>query len=366
MHSSQRYPIPETRLPFINAEIAQLNIKSEPFLVSSAWAGCLAFWNPQTEEHFLRQLPQSIPGAYMLKTGPDGALYLGCGNGDLLRFNGDDNDFEILVKGHMRGLCWGGAVTERHAFWNAHYGDCDGSVAVYDLKTGKVVHTFAPLDTQTPTGLYGHQTAVMPDGKILWHLDVPHARMVVIDPGKMTRVSLERSWLDSSKATRSALLNDRQLAVFTADAAYRVSYPDFEVTENLKAPDSCLAGGRKCPVVISGHLYCVAADNGDLWQMNLDTGVWRRLIDRWAGEEPVILGKWHNRDVCALTVSGKALLYEPDSDRSSTLDLEATGKLRAHALCAVPEKQLIIGAPFINQRFWTIDMRTGRCETSRG
>ena len=34
--------------------------------------------------------------------------------------------------------------------------------------------------------------------------------------------------------------------------------------------------------------------------------------------------------------------------------------MSAHAFCAVPEAGLIVGAPFINQRFWTIDLATGK------
>src|SRR5881394_3717697 len=92
IESRRTFQVPPTRLPFVNGEIAQINFKGQPHLVSAVWGGpdpggSIYFWNTLTGSHEMRRLPNRIPGAYMVKRGPDDKLYLGCGNGDLLRYD---------------------------------------------------------------------------------------------------------------------------------------------------------------------------------------------------------------------------------------------------------------------------------------
>ena len=91
MATMKRYPIPHSRLPFINAEVARAWFLGDIHLVSSVWGGSsggrIYFWNPDTGSRGMRELPEGIPGAYMLRTAADGCLYLGCGNGDLIRYD---------------------------------------------------------------------------------------------------------------------------------------------------------------------------------------------------------------------------------------------------------------------------------------
>ena len=61
-------------------------------------------------------------------------------------------------------------------------------------------------------------------------------------------------------------------------------------------------------------------------------------------------------------MTGKALAWDVQSGTRTEMQLENGGLLDAHAMCAVPERDLIVGAPFINSRFWTIDMTTGKGE----
>jgi hypothetical protein len=359
----RRYPVPETRMPFVNAEIAQVDVQGTPHLVSSVWGGHdngrLYFWNPETGAHFMRRLPSPIPGAYMLKTGADGGLYLGCGNGDLVRYDGSRDTFETLVTGHMRGITWGGAVTARHVLWNAFHGDCNGSVAVYDLLERRVVKTFAPLDNHQPHSLYGHHTSVTPDGKILWRFQVPAARLIIIDPATMTSHGIERPWLDSAGASSTVFVDADRLLVFTSTGCYLVRYPEFEIITRISMPPACDANAHSNPVRARSGVYITDNRNLDLWRIDTASLACTAVASAWTQGEPVIQGVWQNRDICAVTRSGNTVRFEPGTGQVSTLDLEATGILPAHAFCAVPERGRIAGAPFINQRFWTMDLNSG-------
>ena len=86
-----KYQIPPTRLPFVNGQIAQLRIRDTDFLVSAIWGGKMGgklyFWNPETHQHFMRELPAGAPGAYFLESAQDGRLYIGDGRGDLHRYD---------------------------------------------------------------------------------------------------------------------------------------------------------------------------------------------------------------------------------------------------------------------------------------
>ncbi|GEM_PF-4561292 len=110
----RRYRIPDSRLPFINAEVTEARLQGQPCLVSSVVGGApggrLYFWNPDTGSHDFRRLPKGVSSAYMIKTASDGRLYLGCGpGGDLLRYDPASDRVETLVTGELKGITWGAA-----------------------------------------------------------------------------------------------------------------------------------------------------------------------------------------------------------------------------------------------------------------
>ncbi len=112
------YPIPDTRMPFVNAEFAVLERNGRICLAATVWAGKgfgrIFFIDPWTGKSEMRPLPCDEPGAYMLQTGPDGRLYIGSGTGNLYRYDPAKDAFETLVTGQMSSITWGGCVTERH------------------------------------------------------------------------------------------------------------------------------------------------------------------------------------------------------------------------------------------------------------
>ncbi len=366
MSTRVRYLIPDTRLPFVNTEIAKVDIKGTPYLVSSIWGGGqggrIYFWNPDTKDHFMRELPDPIPGAYMLKTGPDGLLYLGCGNGDLIRYSGQNDRFETLVSGELEGLCWGGVVTDQYALWNASKDGQCGSVGVYDWRADQLEHVLVPLDTRTPPGLYGHNAFEAPDGRIIWNMNVPEARVLVLDLNALQVQSLDEPWLDGNTSSSAVFVDDRTLAIFvgtgyTTSAAYVLSYPDLQIIKELESTDRG-AGPHDYPVASRGAIYRLSSATGDLHRYDLALGKCECLIRDWTGCS-AYLHFWKETELCAVNVIGETFRYNTETGETDFLDLDATGFLPAHTLCAVPERNVIVGAPFINQRFWTIDMATG-------
>ena len=110
MNSIRRYTIPDSRLPFVNAEVERTTFQGQPHLVSSivggGAGGRLYFWNPDTGSKGMRHLPEGVPGVYMLRTAADDCLYLGCGNGDLVRYDPAADAFETLVAGELKSITW--------------------------------------------------------------------------------------------------------------------------------------------------------------------------------------------------------------------------------------------------------------------
>ena len=360
MANMKRYQIPESRLPFVNAEIEKSTFGGSPHLVSSIWGGSgggrLYFWNPDTGSHVMRKLPEGIPGAYMLRTGPDGKLYLGCGNGDLIRYNPEADGYEALVSGELSSITWGGCVTDRYAVWAAS----PGHVGVYDVLEDRLVNVFRPIDTEQPAALYGHRGITTPDGKVLLAIDVPRARFVVLDPETMMAVSHTPENIVGVGSTGDATFLDEQtLAAFVAGELHLMSYPEFKLLERVALPPGEGGlGGKAC--VVDGRFYAYRARNGELYRLDREAHAWELVVDGWADGDTAILHPWGEKDICAVTVTGMAHRLNVDTLKADVLDLESTGPMQAHALCAVPEANLIVGAPFINQRFWTIDTDTGQ------
>lgn len=361
---TRRFAVPDTRLPFVNAEIAQVEFQGRPALVSSIWCaagGRLYFWNPDTGEHAVRRLPDGIAGAYTLRAGPDGRLYLGCGDGRLVRYNPRRDDFDTLVAGEMAGISWGGAVVGSRVFWNATARDTLGSVGVYDVERGAMLKIFAPADSFRPNALYGHCAVNTPDGRIAWVFNVPQARLIVIDPETLTARSVVPPGLENCAWSGCAFLDDRRLVLSAMRPAGTemlvLSWPDLR--ELARAPVASATHHLfKGALRVDGGLYYLGGT--DL--MRLDAATLRQecVAADWTGGEPATFGAWNGRQPCAVTTPGVALRYDPTTDRTDRLDLEPMGPMTVHALCAAPKSGLILGAPFINQRFWSISLATGK------
>ncbi|MDE2999389.1 MAG: hypothetical protein OXU79_09980 [Gemmatimonadota bacterium] len=358
MASVRRYPIPHSRLPFINAEVAQVSFQGADHLVSSIWGGSsggrIYFWNPDSGSKGFRVLPDGIPGAYMLRTAADGCLYLGCGNGDLIRYDPFADRFEILVAGELKSITWGGCVTDRYAVWEASPGD----VGVYDWRESRLVKVFRPVDTEYPTALYGHNVVEAPDGRVLLAIDVPQARFVMLNLDTMTAESHTPDGIRGEGSTSDAFFWDNDtLGVFVRGELHFLAYPGFELKRRIPRTGHERLGGKAC--VVDGRLYAYSAVDDALYVLNRKAEEWEVAAPEWSDGGPATLHPWGAADVCGVTISGVALRYDTRTGQTDRMDLESTGPMSAHALCPVPERGLIFGAPFINQRFWVVDMETG-------
>ncbi len=244
-------------------------------------------------------------------------------------------------------------MTDRYAIWTAS----PGHVGVYDWREERLVKVFRPIDADRPEALYGHRVLETPDGKVLLAMDVPQARLVLLDPKTMAATSHTPSVLAGRTGTRdAAFLDPHTLALVAGDDLHLLSYPGFEPSSRIAAPQG-VKGLRAC--FADGVLYAIARPDGGLYRLNRVSRSWELIRKAWIGGDTFTPGVWAGRDICAVTVDGVAHRFNPRTGQSDQLDLQATGPMAAHALCAVPEVGLIIGAPFINQRFWTIHLDTG-------
>jgi hypothetical protein len=358
--------IPATRLPFVNAEIAQVSLQGSPHLVSSVWAGSLGgriyFWNPQTGHKLERELPHKIPGCYMLRTGPDGLLYLGCGDGSLLSYNGQTDSFEILSRGELDGISWGGEVVGRKVFWNASYKGKPGAVACYDLDQKKTVKIFAPVDPDANPAHYGHGAAATPDGRVIWGMNVPQARLAIFDPGSLSHEVITPDWLVGYSWVWVNFIDNRHLVVNATENYHGgkqllLHWPSLKIVREMPAmpePSHVYTRAR----VVAGVMYQLDAETGDLWGIEPLAGQWQRYETEMIPGGKCTLGVWNDKDLACVSVGGETAWRRAKGDIVN-LDLEGTGVLGAHALCVVPELDLVVGAPFINQRFWTMRLSTG-------
>ena len=338
MASIKRYAIPHSRMPFINAEVAKVQFRGDVHLVSSIWGGSsggrIYFWNPDTGSRGMRELPEGIPGAYMLRTAADGCLYLGCGNGDLIRYDPVADRFEILVTGELTSITWGGCVTDRYAVWEAS----PGHVGVYDWRESRLVKVFRPIDTEYPTALYGHNVLEAPDGRVLLAIDVPQARLVLLNLETMSAESHTPENIRGVGSTTDAFFwDDRTLAVFVRGELHFMAYPGFELKQKIARAEHGGLGGKAC--IVDGRLHAYSAADGSLCVLDREAEKWEVAASDWSDGGPTTLHPWGETAVCGVTLSGLALKFDTETGQTDCSDLESTGPMAAHALCPVPEQE---------------------------
>jgi outer membrane protein assembly factor BamB len=357
-----KYQIPETLLPFVNTEIAEIEVDGRLHLVSSTWGGRnfgrIYLFDPDTGRSIWRRLPDAVGrtgGAYMLRTGPDGRLYIGCGEGSLVVYDPEADRFEVLIRGQMSGITWGGCVTNSLVVWSASPGDA----CVYDWRQRRLLKTFRPLDSEQPPARYGHNVLECPDGKVLLGMNVPQARLVLLDLVTLTSKSCTPEVLKGRTSTGSlTFLDAGRLALLSNNELLILGYPSLELNRRISPP----AGrqlGRIC--LVGGVIYGLSWPDGDLYHLNHAEGSnWEFLREHFVGEESAILHVLADRYVCALTPFGRYLRYDTRGGEVFESELDSTGPMDTHAICVVPQIRRVFGAPYINQRFWDIDLETGR------
>jgi len=366
MSKLRRWPIPPSRLPFVNQDVTPIQFRSSPGIVSSVWGGPqggrIYVWNPDTHEAQESCLPERVMGAYMLKTAPDGRLYLGGGNGELMRCDPQTEQIETLVTGEMSGITWGGCVTDRYAIWSASPGD----VCVYDWKENKLVKVFRQIDTESPASLYAHIVVTAPDGRAIIGMNMPNARLIVLDPQTMSVRTVTPDVMQGHSLAYGSIFVDDTTMFLTvgwhqARCAF-LRYPGFEVIESFDAPPGALRmGHRGC--LLNGRIYVCAHPTGDLWVLDEESLTWECVcpaFDGGEGDNISALAAHDGRMVCGVTYSGVAVSFDERTQKRDAFELPAVGHCEARALCPVPEVGRVFGAPFITGRFWSLDIETGK------
>jgi len=357
------FQVPPTRLPFINGEIAQLTINNEPHLVSAIWGndyagGRLYFWNPLTNSHFMRPMPKPSPGVYMLQTAPDNRLYLVDGRGDLYRYDPAKDSIELLVKDQLHSITWGGCVTDQYVIWTADPGDG----VVYNWRENKVVKLLSPIDSSPFPSHYGHYFLHAPDGKILIFMDTPQARICVFDPTNLSVTPITPAPYKGQGATLAAhFFDDHTLFVILSTDCVTLSYPKLELIDRIGHPPKTHPTPAKGAYVANHFYYLFNDSHGDysLYALSAKDKKWKFVRAKLLGEDTGYLGTFQNRYLASVSITGQASLLDPHDNSTRSMDLENLGQMEAHALAVAPERNLILGAPFINARFWTIDTKTG-------
>lgn len=359
MPEPSRFSIPDTRLPFVNTEITQTRFQGGDALVTSIWGGtaggAIFFWRPEQGYLGKRILPNEIPGAYMLKQGPDGNLYLGCGNGDLIRYRPENDTFDVLVTGELAGITWGGCITGQFAVWASN----PGWVGVYDWKHESLVRVFRPFDPDEPPTRCGHSVAEAPDGRILVGMNIPGSRFLRLDLERMEVKTFTPEYPGRLAHHYDIhFLNDWEFVSTSGTSLVHYEYPSFKLLHEVAvAEETKRLRTAFCPATQSVLVNSFELNN--LYEYSPETGELRLLEREWAGECFGSHGIWQGDTFCGVTIGGEAHHYSTRTGQTSSFPLDATGLLPAHALCVVPEVNTILGAPFINQRFWSIDLESG-------
>lgn len=354
---SATFPVPPSRLPFVNTEIAGIERGGKPILVSSIWggeaAGRIFLIDPADGSCEARVIPAGEGGAYMLQTGPDGRLYLGAGRGSLLCYDPARDAIDTLVTGAMSSITWGGCVAGRWVVWAASPMDA----CVYDLQRGRLQHLLRPADPEPNPAHYGHTVLAAPDGRVVLIMHVPQARLILLDPESGQRQAVVPAEVAGHGWTYGGrFLDSRTLAFFAGDAFLIYSYPDFRLIRRIANPAGAEARMSSC--LCGESYYALGLASGPLWRLNAARDAFEPI---GSAEHPVAGGVLYGlagRAICSIDTAGLFRRYELDSGELFERELDSVGPLPVHALCAVPESGCVLGAPFINMRFWRIDTAT--------
>ena len=356
---SRSFPVPPTRIPFVNSQFARFERNGKPWLITGMWGGVnkgrVYLIDPQTGESLMRPLPDGEPGVYMLRTGPDGRVYLGSGTGKLYCYDPKADKIERLVEGQLDGITWGGCVSERYVVWSAN----PGETCVYDWREGKLKHVFKPFDTEEPTAHYGHSIVNTPDQKVLAGMNVPQARLVLLDPDSGARKSIVPEALKGVGWVRDlTFIGANTLALLAEGDMLFFRYPSFELIRRLPAPEGVKSlGGQAC--LCGGDFYAISAPDGSVRRLRKDHAGWDIVLPDIFYETYAYLCNLDDRFLCAINLQGEFFRYELETKQLFRKEIDAWGPVGVHALCPALDIGKVYGSTFINSRFWEFDIETG-------
>jgi hypothetical protein len=353
------FPVPQTRIPFVNSQFTHLERNGKPWLMTGMWGGPnkgrVYLIDPQTGESLMRPLPDGEPGVYMLRTGTDGRVYLGSGTGKLYRYDPKADTFERLIEGQLNGITWGGCVSDRYVIWSAN----PGETCVYDWREERLKHVFKPFDTEVPSAHYGHSIVNTPDKKVLAGMNVPQARLVLLDPATGERQSIMPAVLKGVGWLRDLTFFDAStLGLLAEDKFILFRYPSFELLHCVPAPEGVKTlGGQSC--LCAGDFYTISGPDGSVRRLRRDYSGWDVVLPDIFYETYAYLNALDDRYLCAINLQGEFFRYELKTKELFRKEIDAWGPVGVHALCPAPEIGKVYGSTFINSRFWEFDTAKG-------
>jgi hypothetical protein len=137
-------------------------------------------------------------------------------------------------------------------------------------------------------------------------------------------------------------------------------YPGFELIKRIGFPSGLGPTPAKGAPVADHYYAFLGQPDRKLYRIGPLDWKWKLVANKWMGEDTGYLGAFQNKYICGVSVGGIAYRMDLATRKTSTTDLESAGKMEVHAMAVGAERTLIVGAPFINSRFWTIDMTTGQ------
>ena len=358
MPQIQSFKIPPTRLSFLDSEIAVLKRGGETWLATSFWGGPgngrILLIDPQNGDQEERPLPEKESGAAVLKTGPDGRLYLAGYAGNLFRFDPNTDEVETLVKGQLSGPAWGGCVTERYVVWTAG----PGQAAVYDWWRDDLAQLFKPLESGPPGPWQGSSVVECPDGRVLIGLNRPQAKWILLDPASGARQVLAPEELSSRAWMRDAAFLDSNTLAFLNGAEVLIfDYPGFMLVGRASLPESSAAQGVR-GVACGGRYYVLSNPGGSLYRLNAGRCGWELERRACIATAPAVLGAIAKGLLAAINADGTFFRLDLSGGPVFSCDLPAWGPLEVQAFRPVPELQKAFGASAGNLRFWQADFST--------
>ncbi|KPL00383.1 MAG: hypothetical protein AMK75_05490, partial [Planctomycetes bacterium SM23_65] len=355
-------PVPKTRDPFVNTPLLSLgrDRRGVERFWSSSWnsnVGCMGLVVDETGNHRIYRFDGRFPGFYSAAQENERTLWL-CGDlGTVVRLDLVTGKYHFFETGAPYALVFQGMILDRKSgkLFAAAYPYTTTTAFSFDFRRRKPVQLH---ENVTPDH---YMRFSFPNGDGTWSIlfSCPGTSIVRWDPRKetvrTTRVEDETD-VHGVAGLRSRLIaDDAGGYYFPGGGWYNPRTRRFLKTGPRPEREMCWFARR-------GKLAYGAASEGE----KMLVGVWD-------------LTRGKVRDLCRIpdahvlgvnvTASGKlvalnmyGVFYRFDAgtgvlEMSRTLPTDAVG--RVDCVCRI-DKERLLGTPFITQRFWEANVRTGK------
>lgn len=362
----QRVSVPKTRDPFINSCMTRLAPDAsglERFFISTynSNGGSIAACINEAGEHRLYHFNKPVyPGFYGVAPEDPDTLWL-CGTIDRVgRFDLRSGKIEMFQTGAPSALVFQGLVYDPPTgkLLATAFPPPNTTGFIFDTRLRKPVKTF-----QTPREFGGYMRLSMPNADGTWTIlmHMPGWHLHIWDPrtDKIETITIKETYAPHDTAATTYML--------IRDDAGRIYFPDlgwYDLTRRAFASDGPRPQSERTWFGRHGQTA---------WGLSVQGGT--ATIARWDMQT----GKVHSlatipdcpSQAVNLTGSGKIVavnlygeFFRFDGQTGAlecTRRLDATGVGHIDTLCLIDDRRLL-GTPFITQRFWEADLKTGRGE----